>query len=341
MGEPLGYTQADLTMRGAALECRLYAEDPRAEFLPQSGKLVDFHVPEGLEFLRVDSGIERGSEISIHYDPMIAKVITRGRTRAEATQRMLYALENLHVHGIETNREFLIDVLSHPEYEAGRLHTHFIEQHMQGALARVQDVALSQRAAIAATLVAHAQRQAHSPVPGVRSGFRNNRFRDQRAEYQHAGQKLTVHYHARADGTFSVRAGDLTAEARLLELRGPQLVLELAGHRQRYRVLHEGARTFVQVGGRSVTLREEPLFSAGEAALPEGAALAPMPGKVVKVDVADGERVAKGQRLLVMEAMKMEHAIVAAFPGTVGQVRVRAGEQVEAEQLLVVVTADA
>ena len=338
MGEPLGYTQADVRMRGAAVECRIYAEDPRAEFLPQSGKLVDFAVPEGLDFLRVDRGVERGSEISIHYDPMIAKVVTRGQSRVEATQRMIYALQNLHVHGVETNREFLIDVLSHPEYEAGRIHTHFIEQHMAGALSRGVDASLAHQAAIAATLAAHRLRQASSPVPGVRPGFRNNRFRDQRAEYQHAGEKLTVHYHVRADGAFSVRAGELAGEARVLEQRDSELVLELAGHRQRYRVVHEGARHFVQVGGRSVTLREEPLFTAGEAALPEGAAAAPMPGKVVKVDVAEGERVQKGQRLLVMEAMKMEHALVAAFAGTVSEVRVRAGEQVQAEQLLVVVS---
>ena len=98
-GEALGYTQADSRMDGAALECRLYAEDPEQQFLPQSGVIVDFQVPEGMPWLRVDTGVESGSEVSIHYDPMVAKVITRGADRREATERMRHALSNLSVHG--------------------------------------------------------------------------------------------------------------------------------------------------------------------------------------------------------------------------------------------------
>jgi acetyl/propionyl-CoA carboxylase alpha subunit len=341
MGEPLGYAQADLSMTGAAVECRLYAEDPKQQFLPQSGKLVDFRVPEGLSFLRVDSGIERGSDISIHYDPMIAKVVTHGRNRSEATQRMIYALERLSVHGIETNREFLIQILRHPEYEAGRIHTHFIEQHMASALAAEVDKRFVSTAAIAATLAAQAERRTHAILPGVRAGYRNNRYRDQRVEYSHAGSTLTVHYRALSDAAFHVEAGELKGEARVISFADDELVLELAGHRQCMRVVRDGERHFVQAGGRALSLREEPRFPESEAAVPKGGSVAPMPGRVVKVDVVDGQRVTAGQRLLVMEAMKMEHAVNAPEGGVVHQVLVRAGQQVDALQLLVVVQADA
>jgi acetyl-CoA carboxylase biotin carboxylase subunit len=336
-GEPLGYAQAELAMTGAAVECRIYAEDPRQQFLPQSGRLSDWHVPEDLPWLRVDSGIERGSEISIHYDPMIAKVITRGRTRAEATQRMIYALENLSVHGVETNREFLVATLRHPEYAAGRIHTHFIEQHMAGVLAAAPDAELGQLGALAAALFAQAGRSRDALLPALRSGFRNNRTQDQRVTYGVHGQKLEVSYADLGEGRFRFAAGELTGECRVLAVAADELTLELAGRRRRLRVVVDGARSFVQVAGRAVTLREEPRFPEREAAVPQGGCVAPMPGKIVKVDVAAGQAVEKGQRLLVMEAMKMEHALTAPSAGTVASVLVQAGQQVGADQVLVIV----
>jgi acetyl-CoA carboxylase biotin carboxylase subunit len=336
-GEPLGYAQADVTMTGAAVECRIYAEDPRHQFLPQSGKLADWHVPEGLPWLRIDSGIERGSEISIHYDPMIAKVITHGRTRVEATQRMIYALENLSVHGVETNREFLVATLRHPEYAAGRIHTHFIEQHMAGELSAAPDVDLARHAALAAALFAREERVRDAILPALRSGFRNNRTQDQRVAYAAHGSCLEVSYADLGQGRFRFSADSLSGECRVLELHAAGLTLDIAGHRRRFRVIADGARLFVQVGGRAVTLREEPRFPEREAAVPQGGCIAPMPGKIVKLDVEAGQSVDKGQRLLVMEAMKMEHAISAAEAGKVASVLVKAGQQVEADQVLVIV----
>jgi acetyl-CoA carboxylase biotin carboxylase subunit len=342
MGEPLGYAQGDLAMRGAALECRIYAEDPRHGFLPQSGRLFDWHVPEGLPWLRVDGGVERGSDISIHYDPMIAKVITHGRTRDEATRRMIYALENLSVHGVETNREFLIATLRHPEYAAGRLHTHFIEQHLRGELVPPEpgaDLELARLACIAAALFGRAGRSGDALLPSMRSGFRNNRTQDQRVTFLVHGESHTVSYADLGGGRFRVAAGELSGECRVLEVHRFGLTLELLGHRRRFRVVSEGARFFVQVGGRAVSVREEPRFPEREATAPEGSSVAPMPGKVVKVEVAEGEVVQKGQRLLVMEAMKMEHAMAAPAAGTVTRVLVQAGQQVDADQVLVIVEA--
>ncbi len=336
-GEPLGYSQGDVTMTGAAVECRIYAEDPKQQFLPQSGKLVDWNIPDSVDWLRVDSGIERGSEISIFYDPMIAKIVTKGGTRIEATQRMIYALENLSVHGIETNREFLIAVLRHPEYVAGNIHTHFIEQHMQAELQADIDPLLLRDCSIAAALHLQAARRPSAKVPSVRSGYRNNLWRDQSVQLSVGEQKLSVSYGDAGKGRFRVSVGDFKSEALLVSCNADELVLELEGLRRRYRVVVEGSRVFVQVNGRALTFHEVSRFPDLESAVPEGGCVAPMPGKIVKLDVEVGQQVDKGQRLLVMEAMKMEHSISASAAGTVEQVLVKVGQQVEADQVLIIV----
>ncbi len=336
-GEPLGYDQGGVTMTGAAVECRIYAEDPKHQFLPQSGKLVDWNIPDSVDWLRVDSGIERGSEISIFYDPMIAKIVTKGGTRIEATQRMIYALENLSVHGIETNREFLIATLRHPEYVAGNIHTHFIEQHMQAELQAGIDPLLVRDCSIAAALHLQAARRAHAKAPSVRAGYRNNLWRDQSVELTIAERKVVVSYGDAGKGRFRVASGAFKSEALLVSREADDLVLELEGLRRRYRVVVEGSRIFVQVNGRAVTFHEVPRFPDLDSAVPEGGCVAPMPGKIVKIDVEAGQKVEKGQRLLVMEAMKMEHSITAAVAGTVEQVSVKVGQQVEADQVLIIV----
>jgi len=339
-GEPLGYTQEDITMTGAAVECRIYAEDPKHQFLPQSGKLVDWNIPSSVDWLRVDSGIERGSEISIFYDPMIAKIVTKGGTRVEATQRMIYALENLSVQGIETNREFMLAILRHPEYVAGHIHTHFIEQHMQAELKAAVDPLLVRDCGIAAALHGQASRRTNVHVPAVRTGYRNNPWRDQFVDLTLGEQKLHVTYGDLGKGRFRVASGDFKAQAWLVSHEGDEVVMELEGLRRRYRVIVEGTRIFVQVNGRAVTFHEAPRFPDLDSAVPEGGCVAPMPGKIVKIDVEPGQKVAKGARLLVMEAMKMEHSITAAVPGTVESVSVKVGQQVEADQVLIVVKDD-
>jgi 3-methylcrotonyl-CoA carboxylase alpha subunit len=338
MGEPLGRSQADVTMTGAAVECRIYAEDPKNQFLPQSGTLVDWHVPSSVDWLRVDSGIERGSEISIYYDPMIAKIVTKGRDRIEATQRMIYALENLSVHGVATNREFLLQTLRHPEYIAGKIHTHFIEQHMQGALGEGTDATLLCDAAIAAALHGQQRRRDTAHVPAVRSGYRNNLWRDQRITFSAGEQRLEVSYgDLGRGGRFRAAVGDFKSEVVVVSREDAELVLQIEGVRRRYRVVVDGERVFVQVGGRAVALHEETRFPDLDSAVPEGGCVAPMPGKIVKVDVEAGQKVSKGQRLLVMEAMKMEHSITASADGVVEQVAVSVGQQVDADQVLVIV----
>jgi 3-methylcrotonyl-CoA carboxylase alpha subunit len=337
-GEPLGYGQDDVTMTGAAVECRIYAEDPANQFLPQSGRLVDWKVPADIDWLRIDSGIETGSEISIYYDPMIAKVIAKGRNRAEATQRMIYALEQLSVHGVATNREFLIATLNHPEYAAGNIHTHFIDQHLKEALAPVLAPAFVRDCAIAAALHGRASRLAAVAVPHMRTGYRNNLWRDQRVLFTVSEQSVEVSYGDLGKaGRFRATVADWRGEVSVVSQDGDGMVLVIDGHRRRFRIVRDGARLFVQVAGKALVLVEQPRFPDLEHAVPEGGCVAPMPGKIVKVDVEPGQKVEKGQRLLVMEAMKMEHSITATSGGSIEEVFVKVGQQVDAEQVLIVV----
>jgi acetyl/propionyl-CoA carboxylase alpha subunit len=332
-GEELGYAQRDLTQTGAALECRLYAEDASTGFLPSTGTLVDFHIPTQ-EGLRVDSGVETGSVVGVDYDPMLAKLITWGSTRAEATDRMSRALAQASVQGVTTNRAFLRAVLDHPAYRRGELSTHFLTEHDVVAGPEEPD---RDRAAVAAVLTAFALRaQGRQRLRGVVPRFRNNPYAPARVEF---GPDCSVRYWVRGPDALEVSVGDADAgPVQLISLRGPCLVWEDAhGVRRSARVVRSGRRWYVHQDGVSVTLDESPRYPEPGAETVEGGCVAPMPGKVVQVLVAEGDAVVAGQTLLILEAMKMEQPVTAPDDGVVASVLVSAGEQVEVDAVLLVI----
>src|SRR5690606_38046213 len=175
---PLDQEMVDTLMSGWAIECRIYAEDPAQGFLPQSGRILE-GAPPSAEWLRVDSGVESGSDVSIHYDPMLAKVIAWGTDRGQAIDRIRWALRRLSVAGPRTNRDFLIALLGHDAFLAGDLSTHFIDEHLGEVLEAKPDPRLMRAAAWAATLYGWAARDATRVLPSIRSGYRNNPFADQ------------------------------------------------------------------------------------------------------------------------------------------------------------------
>jgi len=338
-GEELGLSQDDVRFDGAALECRLYAEDPDNDFLPTSGTIVDWHLPP-LDGLRVDSGVETGSEVSIHYDPMLAKLITHAPTRTEAVQKMTRALETLSVHGIHTNRAFLLRVLSHPEFSAGRTHTHFIEEHLSGEASDTPDPARERLAAVAATLASHeAHRRQRSVLPALPSGYRNNRYAPESVDYRAMERVLRVEYVAAGAGRFHMTVDGEQSEVLLVSASEHEVRLEQDGLRHSVRVVRSGARVFCHTLDGSVTLVEEPRFPEPESAVAHGACVAPMPGKVVKLLVAEGQDVEAGDVLVILEAMKMEHSVKAPESGTVEKVLVSEGEQVGVDAVLAVIHA--
>jgi acetyl/propionyl-CoA carboxylase alpha subunit len=337
-GEPLPFSQSDLKQKGHAVQVRLYAEDAANGFLPCVGPVHDFHVHE-VGGVLVDSGIESGGEVSMHYDPMVAKVIGWGETREEATDKVVRALGGLSVQGLTTNREFLRALLAHPDYLAGKLHTGFIAEHWPQGFTAPASPERSTLCAVAATLAAQQERRRRDDfLPSIPSGFRNSRFADQYAEY---GEGRRVEYRDLGDGRFLVRAGGSEGPWRVLGWEAPCLTLQSPeGLRQRVRVVFAGGKAFVHSRLGDEVLVESPRFPAASDASVKGGFMAPMPGKVIKVNVKPGDAVKSGQVLLVLEAMKMEQATRTPADGVVKQVLVREGDQVTAGQTLVVMDGD-
>jgi len=333
-GEPLGYTQASLSQRGHAIEVRLYAESPARGFLPSSGTLVDWDVTP-VPGLRVDGGVSANQEISIHYDPLLAKLITHGETREEAIDRMLLALGGLSAQGVDTNQRFLGRVLEHPEFRAGRIHTHFIEQHMQEALAETPSPSLTLEAAVAATIHdAITQARGRTVLPSTVPGFRNSPTSEPTTRYIAGDATIAVSWRWLDHQRLSIQG----SEVRIIRCEGPVVRFEEGGLVRDARVVARGDRRYVRTHLGALAIDEVPRFPQKKEVRATGAAIAPMPGKVVLVAVKVGDTVARGATLVVLEAMKMEHTVRATEDGSVTAVSVASGDQVQSEQALVVVT---
>jgi propionyl-CoA carboxylase alpha chain len=324
-GEPLGFTQDEVVLRRHAVEARLYAEDPGAGFLPATGRLAVW-APD--EAVRWDSGVHTGGEVSPFYDPLLAKAIAAGPTRAEAALRLARALERSRVHGVTTNRDFLVRTLRHPAFLAGELHTGFIDEHDLATEPEPDAPLVRVHAAAAALAAAFGRRRGHT----IPSGWRNNRSQPQRVVFG----EVDVGYQLERDGSWSVWVdGDRCAVAVHACGTG-SIDLAVDGHRLTVAVTTDGDRIHTHSTLGSLTLVQTPRFPAAVAADVAGGLHAPMPGSVVSVAVAEGQEVAQGDLLLVLEAMKMEHRITAPVDGTVTQLRVAAGDQVAADDLLAV-----
>ncbi len=351
-GEPLALTQDQIAQSGAAIECRLYAEDADHGFLPTSGRIADWHAPD-IDGLRIDTGVGSGDQVSIHYDPMLAKIICHAPTRAEAIQKMVRSLSLLAVQGVVTNREFLIRVLRHPEFRAGATDTHFLARHADDLAAAAAPDGLRRHAAIAATLSAFAARRAARTIlPHLEPGFRNNPNGDEWVDYlaPPAPGSGDLSSPRATDDTIAVRYRNLGAGRLRFTVDGEEVIATLVsagddsvvyqdgdGHRRRARVVRAGDRWLVHTPDGALALTEKPRFPDIAAAEIKGGCIAPMPGKVVKVMVAEGQEVAAGAVVVILEAMKMEHAARCPEDGVVKQVLVAEGEQVDADALLVVV----
>ncbi|MFD8533345.1 biotin carboxylase N-terminal domain-containing protein [Streptosporangium canum] len=323
---------------GHAVEARLYAEDPARDWLPQSGTLHRFDVPGvssrfsplppgASHGLRLDSGVEDGSEIGVHYDPMLAKVISYGACRADAVRRLAAALSNARIHGPVTNRDLLVGVLRHEAFLAGDTHTGFLAEHRDALAAGPGAVRLS---ALAAALAqAAAGRAAATVQAGLPSGWRNVVSQPQRAAFEEA----EVSYRITRDG---LRA-DGFPDTVLVGATPDLVVLETSGVRRRFAVARYDGVTHVDSPLGPVRLTPLDRLPEPATRVAPGSLLAPMPGTVLRVEVKSGEHVTTGQVVVVLEAMKMEHQITAPAAGTVSALNVAPGRQVEAEAVLAVI----
>ncbi len=337
-GEPLDFDQEDIEFDGAAVEVRLYAEDPANDFLPATGTLAAY-APADEPEVRWDSGVEQGSVVGTDFDPMLAKVIAWAPTRREAAGRLALGLARTHLGGVVTNRDFLVNVLRTTAFLDGDTTTDFIERI---GPARVREVSEAERvrAAQLAALWTQAHHRADAPVlASIPSGWRNGRLPDQQIVYDHGETTLTVRYHALRDGGFRVSSDAEIddADARIHAWGVDGIDAEIGGHRSRAWITRAGDQVIVQGANGDLVLNERPRFKLPGSDEEEGGFVARMPGKVIQLRVAKGDAVAAGDTVLVLEAMKMEHPMRATEDGTVTAVHVSEGDQVEAGTLLLVV----
>jgi acetyl/propionyl-CoA carboxylase alpha subunit len=340
-GEPLGPEVTGARMRGHAVEARLYAEDPADGYRPATGTLRRFEVP-GIEGVRVDSGVAAGSVVTPHYDPMIAKVIAWAPTRVEAARRLAVALDGARIHGVITNRDLLVAVLEHPEFLDGATDTAFLERHDPVALTAVRRdegvVRLHAAAAAAAALAAH--REAATTWALAPAGWRNVRSQPHRCTLGAGERELVVELDLGRDGRpVGARVDGEPLDVAFAALAADEVVLVTDGVSRRFVVAVAPGTVDVDSPLGSTSFTVVPRFVEPGSQLATGSLVAPMPGAVVRVEVAVGDAVAAGDLLLVLEAMKMEHPVVAPAGGTVASVAVAAGQQVDAGQVLVVLDA--
>jgi propionyl-CoA carboxylase alpha chain len=331
--------------RGHAIEVRLYAEDPAADWRPQSGTVLRFAVPGvDAEFalpaaygLRLDSGIADGVDVSTFYDPMLAKVIAFGPTRAAAARRLASALAGAQVHGLTTNRDLLVNVLRHQDFLAGDTDTGFLDRIGLDTLA-ARPAEVVPVSALAGALAVAAGRRAEARVQrAVPGGWRNLPSQPQRAHYLVGDEAVDVDYLlTRNGGLVSATVPDVTLVAQAPDA----VVLEIGGLRHRFAVAAYPGRVEVDSALGSVALVEVPRFADPADRVVEGATVAPMPGTVARLAVSVGDQVAAGAELLVLEAMKMQHRVVAAVGGVVAELRVAQGQQVDAGAVLAVIEED-
>ncbi|MGW0536030.1 acetyl/propionyl/methylcrotonyl-CoA carboxylase subunit alpha [Streptomyces sp. NPDC003032] len=308
--------------RGHAVEARLYAEDPAADWAPQTGTLHRLDVPGAV---RLDTGYTDGDTIGVHYDPMLAKAIAYAPTRAQAVRKLAGALERAVVHGPVTNRDLLVRSLRHPEFTDARMDTGFYDRYAAELAAAPTDP----HAPLAAALAdAHGRSRF--------GGWRNLRSQPHLKRYR--TEPDGTEHEVRYDHT---RAG-LTAEGvRALTVTPTLVELEVDGVRRKFTVARYGERVYVSTPRGDTALTSLPLLPEPTARRAPGSLLAPMPGTVVKIaeGLAEGAPVTAGQPLVWLEAMKMEHRVCAPASGTLTALHAVPGHQVEVGALLAVVQA--
>jgi acetyl-CoA/propionyl-CoA carboxylase biotin carboxyl carrier protein len=331
--EPLPVLQAALSPSGHAVEARVYAEDPARGFLPATGSVVRVEEPAGRPHVRIDAALDQHSAIGTRYDPMLAKVIAWGRTRAEALARLRAALEDMAVLGVTTNVGYLTRLLAHPDVVAGRLDTGLVERTLA-------ELAWPREADARGALVAAACEVACDLEPAgpfidpweVPDAWSVAGPREWTIALVQRGRRLAVHLRGRVRDRADVRVGEgPSRQVRAkTEAGGARLVVSVDGSSARWCTAIRGDEVWVARRGDAWRFVVE-RFARGErsrAAAASGPVTAPMPGVVVAVHVRVGERVRAGQPLLALEAMKMEHAVAAPVDGVVTELFVRAGQSV-------------
>ncbi|HML12340.1 MAG TPA: biotin carboxylase N-terminal domain-containing protein [Xanthobacteraceae bacterium] len=327
-GEQLPLSQREVRLDGHAVEARLYAEDPEKGFLPSTGRLVALAFPAGVD-IRIDAGVTAGSEVTPYYDPMIAKLIAHGKDRDEALDRLAAALDRTRVAGPRTNLAFLAALARSEGFRAEAFDTGFIDRNLAalGAVPRAFD------AAAAAFAVAHLLAREQARI-AARSSSNGASPWDARDGFQLAGNR---------DGALPVLVdGENVSAALSYGPNGARVAVNGAEPAADAQAIEAGEAVYVLRGGRQTVVRLKDFEAVDVHHLDSGGLVtAPMHGKVLAILVEKGAAVAKGERVALIEAMKMEHALTAPIAGTVAEVAAAAGSQIaEGAKVMVIEAKD-
>jgi len=323
-GEELPLQQHELTLNGHAIEVRLYAEDPRQDFLPQTGQVLRWK-PANLPHVRIDHGMLATDEVSPFYDPMVAKVIAYGKTREDAIRLLARAVDGCILLGVNSNKQFLVNLLRHPVVVAGDTNTAFIQQHFQDDSSLHHQVLSLETLAIAAALFSQSkgivawQTGLGVPLP------LKLKYDDQQIQLQLSSENNQI----------TVQLCDQTICIEVIEKTAEQMIYVVDGIRRRVQYVLDGDQLYLDRDNGNVTIRNV-TYAAPETAdvAGDGKIRAPMDGAVVNILVNKGDSVVKGQTLLVLEAMKIQQQIRSDVDGVVEDILGQQGQQVKKRQML-------
>jgi len=331
-GEELGYSQEDISWKGSSIEARLYAEDPAKDFLPATGTLIAYENDPNIE-ARWDTGIEQGSVVGTDFDPMLAKVITKGKTRIDAANKLALALETMHIGGVTTNRDFLVASLRTKDFLDGKTTSDFIEKTNPQRAVILEGSMLDKALSAAALWIQGQNRESATILKEIPTGWRNSRLPRQKINFRYLEKDLEITYKANRDGSFDINDGTV---ARVVKWTSFGIDIEVNNSRFFSKVTRDNDNIVVHGPWGDALFTILPRFTLPGTEAQAGGLIAPMPGKVVDLKVKTGSKVKKGDTLVILEAMKMEHQVKAPEDGKITKVLIKKDDQLENGALLMV-----
>ena len=332
-GEELGYSQDDITWTGSSIEARLYAEDPSNDFLPATGTLIAYESDINID-ARWDTGIEQGSVVGTDFDPMLAKVITKGKTRVDAANKLALALESLHIGGVTTNRDFLVASLRSEDFLNGKTTSDFIEKTNPQRAVILDGESLENALSAASLWIQGQNRENAAILREIPTGWRNSRLPGQKITFNYRDQDIEITYRSNRDGSFTVNNG---TTAKIIEWTPSGIDIEVNNSRFFSKITRDSDSIVVHGPWGDALFKILPRFTLPGSEQQAGGLVAPMPGKVIDLKVKVGSKVKKGDTLVILEAMKMEHQVKASEDGKVTKVLIKKDDQLENGALLMVV----
>lgn len=333
-GNPLSLKQEELTQKGHAIECRIYAEDPSENFLPSPGEISFYQEPSG-EDIRVDAGLDNPTTIHSFYDPMISKLVVWGKDRDTAIKKSIAALNDYHIHGIKTNIAFLKEMLYHPAYVNNQINTKFCDKHTVEIISLIKDrknsIPLKIAAAGFVLLDLHTKNNSASIWDQI--GY----WREiMNIPVAIEDAIINVHIEGINGNAYRLLVGEEKFEAKILNSTEHFLIFSVDDHKfqltasqlENGEFLMDFMDSQFRVKRKDVLVLEDFYGSADSGAGGDGKITSPMPGKVIKIVAREGEKITKGDILMVVEAMKMENNIIAPRDAVVEKINVKSGEMV-------------